>query len=132
MYIQNKGYRRGKGKRTVKSSKLRSLWIGSMFFWIGINNCIGYGLGLHRWEMLSLAAVFFVMAAISWFLERRKEMRSALYAVLTTILLVVQVPVMANAIGHVWTLILAGSVELLVSFGVAACMIRRNHAGSAH
>lgn len=112
------------------SRPVRIFWIGSMYFSIGINNCIGYLLGLRRWELLSLAAVFFVVAAISWCLERREQMCSVPYAAAITILLFAQVPIMAYATGCILPTILAATAELLLSFGIAACMVRRNRRGS--
>ena len=110
--------------------EIRIFWIGSMFFWIGVNNCIGYWLGLRRWELLSIAAVFFALAAISWRMERRKQMCSVPYAVTVTILLIAQVPMMAYATGRILPSVLAAVVELLLSIEIAACIARRNRHGS--
>lgn len=109
----------------TNSSKLRILWIGNMFFSMGLNHCLGYWLGLRRWEMLSLAAVFFVMAAISWWLERRKEMCSNLYIFLTTLLLILQGQFLLHADERLWLLIPATVIELLLSLGVSAFLIWR-------
>ena len=115
------------------SRPVRIFWIGSMFFSIGVNNCLGYWLGLRRWELLSLAAVFFVVAVISWGLERRKQMYSVPYAVTVTVLLIAQIPMMAHATGCILPLILAATVEVLLSIGISACIVWRNrHRSRSH
>lgn len=109
----------------VKNRSVRIFWIGSMYFSIGVNCCIAYWVGKRTWILLSLAAVMFGMALLSWILERRQQMCSVLYAALMTGLLLASVPILACWVGHGWTLILATAAELLLSAAIAACIVWR-------
>ena len=100
-----------------KRLHMRILWIGAMYFYIGLNYFISGALQPNAYSRrlcFSLGGIMIIMALLSWILERRKEMCSIVYVILITIVYFVHIPILLKLGNIIQYLILEYGVELSI------------------
>ena len=100
-----------------KQLLMRILWIGAMYFYIGLNYCIS-GAFLpsiySRRVCFSLGGIMIVMSLLSWIMERRKEMCSKVYVILITTVYFAHIPILLNLGNKLQYLLLEYVCELSI------------------